>query len=107
MHYPSDVLGGFLVAAIWTLCAVAALVAAERWRPTARGAGSRISVAAALGAPGAVLFAAVVLGAILLATHPHDIVDYARAHEAFVAGAAGIAALSLGLSTGVVLSVRR
>ena len=66
-----------------------------------------VSVAAALGAPGAVLLAALVLSAILLAAHPHDIVNYARAHEAFVVGAVGIAALSLGLSTGVVLSVRR
>jgi membrane-associated phospholipid phosphatase len=107
VHFPSDVPGGFLVATIWTLCAVAALVAAERWRPTARAAGSRVSVRAALGAPGAVLLAALVLSAILLAAHPHDIVNYARAHEAFVVGAVGIAALSLGLSTGVVLSVRR
>jgi membrane-associated phospholipid phosphatase len=107
MHYASDVLGGFLVAAAWTLSAVALLAAAERWRPVVRGAGSRVSVRAALGAPGAVLLAALVLSAVLLATHPHDIVNYARAHEAFVVGAVGIAALSLGLSTGVVLSVRR
>ena len=38
---------------------------------------------------------------------PHDVASYARAHEAFVIGAAGIAALSLALATGVVLSVRR
>jgi hypothetical protein len=48
-----------------------------------------------------------VLGAVLLVAHPSDIVAYARAHEALVFGAAGIAALSLTLSTGVVLSVRR
>src|ERR1700749_3774836 len=34
MHYASDVLGGFLVAAAWTLCAVSALVAAARCGPT-------------------------------------------------------------------------
>ncbi len=34
MHYPSDVVGGFLVAATWTLTAVAGLLAAERWRPS-------------------------------------------------------------------------
>jgi membrane-associated phospholipid phosphatase len=107
MHYATDVVGGFLVAAAWTLSAVAVLAAAERWRPVVRGAGSRVSVRAAVGAPGAVLAAALLLSAILLAVHPHDVVAYARAHEAFVVGAAGIAALSLGLSTGVVLSVRR
>ena len=72
-----------------------------------RGAGSRVSVAAALGALGRCSSPRCVLSAILLAAHPHDIVNYARAHEAFVVGAVGIAALSLGLSTGVVLSVRR
>jgi membrane-associated phospholipid phosphatase len=107
VHYPSDVPGGFLVAAIWTLGAVAALAAAERWRPVVRGASARVSVRAALSAPGAVLLGALVLSGILLAAHPHDIVGYAGAHEAFVFGAAGIAALSLALSTGVVLSVRR
>jgi membrane-associated phospholipid phosphatase len=107
MHYPSDVLGGFLVAAAWTLSAVGALLAAERWRPVVRGAGGRVSVRAALGAPGAVLLSALAVAAFLLAVHPYDIVASARAHEAFVVGAAGIAALSLGLSTGVVLSVRR
>jgi membrane-associated phospholipid phosphatase len=107
MHYASDVLGGFLVAAVWTLAAVAALAAAERWRPVVRGAGSRVSVRAALGAPGAVLLGALVLSAVLLAARPHDMVAFARLHEAFVVGAAGIAALSLALSTGVVLSVRR
>jgi membrane-associated phospholipid phosphatase len=107
MHYPSDVFGGFLVAAAWTLSAVAALQAAERRRPVLRGSASRVSVRAALGAPGAVLLGALALGAFLLAVHPYDVVAYARAHEAFVLGAAGIAALSLGLSTGVVLSDRR
>ena len=62
---------------------------------------------AALGAPGAVLLCALGLGAILLAIHPHDLIAYVRGHQAFVVGAGGIAALSLALSTGVVLSVRR
>ena len=35
-HMPSDVLGGYLVAAFWTALAVAALRAAERRWPTAR-----------------------------------------------------------------------
>ena len=46
-------------------------------------------------------------GQVVVLIGPHDVVSYARAHEAFVVGAAGIAALSLALSTGVVLSVRR
>ena len=107
MHYPSDVVGGFLVAAIWTLLTVAALLAAEHWRPSASAGGGPISMRAALGAPGLVLLGALILTVVVVVIRPHDVVSYARAHEAFVVGAAGIAALSLALSTGVVLSVRR
>lgn len=109
MHYPSDVLGGFLVAAGWTLSTVAALLAAERWRPTSPHPSSRgrISIVTALSAPGAVLLAALVLTAIVVIMRPHDVMSYARAHEAFVAGAAGIGALGLALCTGVLLTVRR
>ena len=106
-HYPSDVLGGFLVAASWTLCAVAALLAAERWRPTGRGSHDRVSVRAALGAPVAVVLAALVLGLVFVAVRPHDVVSYIHTHAPFVIGAVGIAALGLALSTGVLLSVRR
>jgi membrane-associated phospholipid phosphatase len=107
MHYPSDILGGFLVAATWTLLTVAALRAAERRRPTSARSRGRVSLRAALGPPGVVLLAAIVLVAIVIVFQPRGVVAYARAHEALVAVAAGIAALSLGLSTGVMLSVRR
>jgi membrane-associated phospholipid phosphatase len=107
VHYPSDVFGGFLVAATWTLATVSALLAAERWRPSTRASAGRVSVRAALGAPGAVLVAALLMTSIVLVSRPHDVVRYAQAHPAFVIGAAGIAALSLVLSTGVLLSVRR
>ena len=107
VHYPSDVLGGFLIAAMWTLVVVAALQAAERRRPVARSSGDTVSVRSALGAPGAVLVGALVAGAVLALSRPHDVVSYATAHTAFVIGAAAVAALSLVLSTVVLLSVRR
>lgn len=107
IHYPSDVVGGFLVAAVWALCAVAALMAAERRWPSRQPGSDRVSMRAALGAPGAVIGGALLVGGILAVSGPHDVVAYARAHEAFVLGAAVVAALSLALSTGVVLSVRR
>ena len=108
IHYPSDVLGGFLMATMWALATVAALRGAERWRPTpGRWDREHVSIRAALGAPGAVLIAALALTAVVLMSRPHDVVSYARAHEAFVIGAAGIAALGLAVSTGVLLSVRR
>lgn len=108
LHYPSDVLGGYLVAAVWTLAIVAALLAAERRWPLDRTSSSpSISLRAVLGAPGAVIGGAVVLGTILAVSRPHDVISYARAHQAFVLEAAGIAALSLAVSTAVLLSVRR
>jgi membrane-associated phospholipid phosphatase len=107
IHYPSDVLAGFLIAAIWTLLVVAALLVAERRRPVARATGNTVSVRSALGAPGAVLVGAFVVGVILALSRPHDVVSYASAHTAFVVGAAAVAALSLALSTVVLLSVRR
>jgi membrane-associated phospholipid phosphatase len=107
LHYPSDILGGFLVAAACTFATVAALMVAERLRPTQRPPSGHVSMRAALGAPGAVVAAALVLGAIVVLSRPDDVIAYARAHEAFMLGAAGIAALSLALSTVVVLSIRR
>jgi membrane-associated phospholipid phosphatase len=108
MHYPSDVLAGFLMAATWALGTVAALLRAERWRPSpVRQDGERVSVGTALGAPGAMLLAAVALGATALLTRPHQVASYVRLHEAFVVGALGIAALGFAVATGMLLSVVR
>jgi membrane-associated phospholipid phosphatase len=107
MHYPSDVLGGYLVAATWTLGAVGALLSAERRRPSGSTSSARVSIRAALWAPTAVVLAGVALGALVVAVRTHELVAYVRGHEALIVGAAGIAALSLVLSTGVVLSARR
>jgi len=108
LHYPSDVLGGFLVAATWTLAAVGGLLAAEERWPVDRATGNPpVSLRAVLGAPGAVLGAAVLVGLGMAVGRPHDVISYAQAHQAFVLEAAGIAALSLAVSTAVLLSVRR
>jgi hypothetical protein len=108
LHYPSDVLGGFLVAATWTLAVVGGLLAAERrWPPSRTSAGPAMSLRAVLGAPGAVIGGAAVVGMTLAVSRPHDVISYARVHQAFVVEAVGIAALSLAVSTAVLLSVRR
>jgi membrane-associated phospholipid phosphatase len=110
-HYPSDVFGGFLVAAAWTLLGIGALSAAdERWprrrrEPVVRG--SAVPVREALRAPAAALLAFIGAIALLAFLRPHSFISYAQAHEAFVVGAAGIAALSLVIATGVMLVVRR
>jgi membrane-associated phospholipid phosphatase len=108
IHAPSEVLGGFLVAGVWTLAVVGGLLASEqRWSLDRAHGNPSVSLRAVLGAPGAVLLGASVLGMVLVITHPHDVFSYARVHQAFVLEAAGIAALSLAVSTAVLLSVRR
>jgi membrane-associated phospholipid phosphatase len=96
-HYPSDVLGGYLVAATWTALAVAALRFADaRWPArTGREAAGRVlsrveARAFAVGLAGLVLAA----GALLAAMHP----AFVRAHTIFVAGAGAIALASLAVA---------
>jgi membrane-associated phospholipid phosphatase len=107
MHYPSDVVGGFLVAGMWALLAVSALRASERWRPWAASGAGPTSMRATLGAPGAILATAMLLAGIVMVSRLHQAFTYARGHEAVVVAAAGIAALGVALSTVLVLSVRR
>ncbi|MGN6171074.1 MAG: phosphatase PAP2 family protein, partial [Solirubrobacteraceae bacterium] len=97
-HYPSDVFGGFLVAATWTLTVVAALLGVEQRR--ARLAvdapsvtpGARVSLRGALAPPGAVLLGAVALACALAVARPQGVVAYAQAHAAFMVGATAIGA---------------
>jgi membrane-associated phospholipid phosphatase len=111
-HYPSDVLGGFLVAGTWTLLGVAGLSIYESRRvggaPQAARAGHpSFSVVEAL-APVALLvgLAAVLMGLILLA-RPHEVLSYVREHEAFVVGACSIGVLGMMLASGLSLMLRR
>jgi membrane-associated phospholipid phosphatase len=108
-HYPSDVLGGYLVAAIWTLLGVAALRAAEIpfGRPRVADRERRVSVRAALTPPVAALVLAMLLAVLLALARPHEVADYARAHGTFMIGAAAIGMLALGLATGMVLALRQ
>lgn len=107
-HYPSDALGGFLVAATWTSLAVAAVLTAQRRRGlTTTAPPQRSSLREALGPPAATLAAALLLAAVVLVARPRQVVAYAQLHTAFVAGAATIAALGLALATGLMLALRR
>jgi membrane-associated phospholipid phosphatase len=112
-HYPSDVFGGFLVAATWTLAVVAALLSAEERlalpstdRPSVTP-GVRVSLRRALTPPGAALLGAVALAVTVVVARPQEVVAYAHAHEAFVVGATAIGALALILDTGLMLVLRR
>jgi len=107
-HYPSDVFGGFLVAATWTLLGVVAvLVVGGRPAASAVQDSARLSLREALAPPGLALLAALALGVVVLLARPHEIVTYAHLHHVFVAAAATIAAVALALATGLTLALRR
>lgn len=108
-HYPSDVFGGFLVAAIWTLLALAAVFTANATRPevAATERVHRLSIREALGPPAAALLGAIGLAVLVVIARPGAVSSYVRAHETFVVGATAIAATGLALATGIMLSVRR
>ena len=108
-HYPSDVFGGFLVAAAWTLLGVGTLVALDARPP--RGVGInpvvRLPARTALGPPAAALLGALALAGLVALARPQAVVAYAQAHTTFVVGAGAIGLLGLALATGVMLALRR
>jgi membrane-associated phospholipid phosphatase len=96
-HFPSDVLGGFLMAGTWTALAVAALRVVERRAevesPARRGLdpGLGLGVAAAAG-----------LAAALFAVQPRDAVAlYASERPTLVVGALVLAAVAGALAAGL------
>ncbi len=104
-HYPSDVLGGFLVAGVWTLLGMAALSATER--AGKRSATTvRLPLRQALRPIAFTMVGALILAGLVAITRPHAVVVYAEAHRAFMLGAAAIAVLGLMIATGVMLALR-
>ena len=91
-HYPSDVLGGFLVAGLWTSLAVAVLHRVEAPEPAGRPTWEPL---AGLGA-GAAVVAAVALG-----VRADTVALYTLERQKLVAGALTIALLALALVTTV------
>jgi membrane-associated phospholipid phosphatase len=91
-HFPSDVIGGFLVAALWTSLAVAGVSRLDELRPPRAEPVRRSPLAES--AP-RILVGAALAGALLIAAErPRSIATYAEEHPAFVLGAATIAALA-------------
>lgn len=89
-HFPSDTVGGYLLAGAWSLAALASLRAVDaRWpvAGTFRGAARSAIADAALPAIAACV---VIVSAVLLVTHAHEVNDFARAHTAAVAVGGGI-----------------
>src|SRR5437763_11305273 len=114
-HYPSDVFGGFLLAATSTLLGLAALYAsharsrrrASTGEQGAAGQHARRPIKEVVGPPATALLGAVVLAGVVAIARPHPVVSYARAHEAFTVGAAAIGVFALLLATGLMLTLRR
>jgi membrane-associated phospholipid phosphatase len=106
-HLPSDVLGGYLVAATFTLLGAAALAALEARRPSLAARTGRPPVP--LSAPMLAAFAVAFVGFAGIALFVHDpgtAVD-ALQHPTAVAAGIVIAALGLALTTGLARALRR
>ncbi|MFZ0384351.1 MAG: phosphatase PAP2 family protein, partial [Solirubrobacteraceae bacterium] len=106
-HYPSDVLGGFLVAAVWALVWIAALSTYEYRRRTAVSESAvQFTLSQALGPSAALAAGALALIGVIMVARPHAVTEYAQAHTSFVIGAVAIAALGFSLVSGVTLMLR-
>jgi membrane-associated phospholipid phosphatase len=93
-HFPSDVLGGFLVAGLWVALAIGALALAERrWpsRPRAEARARPADLAPAL----ALAAAGVGAGVLLALSRPEAVQRFAADHTNAVAGGAVIAMLAV------------
>ncbi|HST43306.1 MAG TPA: phosphatase PAP2 family protein [Conexibacter sp.] len=110
-HYPSDVLGGFLVATAWTLVAFAALSWAQaRWplrAADAKGGGAQPPLRETLAPAGVAAACGALLAAMLLLARPAQVVAYAEAHTQFVFGAGALATVALALAAAFSVLTRR
>jgi membrane-associated phospholipid phosphatase len=97
-HYPSDVVGGFLVALAWTCAAAAALVGR-------RAAGAPIAARAAIGPPALVTGGLAAAIGVVGLSRLERALPYAAAHTTFVAGAAALGAGAVALATAVSLAL--
>jgi membrane-associated phospholipid phosphatase len=104
-HFPSDVLGGYLVAGTYVGLAIAALARLEQVRPVWARAEAASRPVDALPAM-AIALAVAGAAAGLAVTRPHQLVGLASEHTTFVAGAAIIAGLAVLLAAALALGGR-
>lgn len=108
-HYPSDVLGGYLVAGAWTALAVAALRFADaRWpaRSGRRAAGRLLAHVQPRAAIGSLIALLVIVAIAVAAVEPVRAFDFVRLHTVFALGAGAIALASV-LVAGVLAAILR
>jgi hypothetical protein len=109
-HLPSDVLGGYLVAASFTLVGAAALAALETRRPlpaARRRAGPREAIPWAGAAAFAAVLAALAALALALARQYPQLVTATARHAETLLVASVIGALGLALTAGLAVALRR
>jgi membrane-associated phospholipid phosphatase len=107
-HFPSDVLGGFLVAALWVLLAAAALRASDRAWPERTGRrAAALRLRAAVGPSVAVAVLGVWVAAAAVVMRPGLLLADGAQHPSAVAAAAAVGALGLAVAAGVTAALRR
>jgi membrane-associated phospholipid phosphatase len=117
-HMPSDVIGGLLVAGLWTSLAVAAVLAARRNREKGPVRRRQVGADRSLAEPrqsgmAATRVSLALLGAVALALiavvalRPHQVADFAAVHRSVVVAAAAIAVLAAALPAGLTAGLRR
>jgi membrane-associated phospholipid phosphatase len=108
-HYPSDVLGGYLVAGAWMGVGVAAVSAADARWPARTGrdaAGRLLSKVQARALTGVIAGALLAAVAVVAAIAPARAFDFLRVHTLFAIGAGAIAIASLAVA-GVLTAILR
>ncbi|MGI8594093.1 MAG: phosphatase PAP2 family protein [Solirubrobacteraceae bacterium] len=106
-HFPSDVLGGYLVAATWALAGAGALRAADRRWPARTGREAAVRLRDALAPSAAAVGAAGAAGVAALLLRPGAVVDETLRHTTMVASGLAVGMLGLAVATGLVLALRR
>jgi membrane-associated phospholipid phosphatase len=106
-HFPSDILGGFFVAATWTLLGLAALsAAARRWPVAARSAARPVATVDLFG-PAAIVGALAGLAAAVVLLRPYDVALYAAENRTFLLGALAIPLLAAALAAAIARTLRQ
>ncbi len=104
-HFPSDVFGGFLVAATWTALGIAGLVALEHRRPSRSRSELQVRPVDVL-APLAIGAAAAAVAILIAIDRPYQATRFVAEYTTFVVGVTGIAALAIALALGLARTVR-
>jgi membrane-associated phospholipid phosphatase len=114
-HLPSDVFGGYLLAALWTSLAIAVLAFADQHWPSKAPRERALASTAELGrwlsdAAGALLAAAGVFAgaaALVFSVRHRHLAVFAVDHRALVVAATGIAMLAVAITSTLAATLRR